>query len=201
MRCYAAFPGSTVTTVDALLRPRKQRGASQALFVRSRRRLSITAAVCLGSWAIFVKPLLRKNLVRARCHSGVGWTSSSRGFSRLSSVDIFSHLEEGSRGPAWWRRIGRAPGGTGRLAFTELATTPSAAFHHALCGPLRGVHFLDRLEQKRGPPVPATGTLLACSRLPRQVALLKATAQCEWRRHDGEPRVQADRGSLIAGQY
>ena len=68
------------------------------------RRLSIICAICSCSWAIFVKPLLRNRLALARCHSGVSRKSSSRGFSGLSSVDIFC-LERGGTGD------GAAPGG------------------------------------------------------------------------------------------
>jgi hypothetical protein len=141
----------------------------------------------LGSWPIFVKPLLRKNLARARCHSGVGWTSSSRGFSRLSSRSTSSPKKA---------RAGQPGGGElgGPPAARDGLRSPSLPPPHQplLCGPLR-------VGTKERAPARVTGTLLACSRLARQVALLKATAQCEWSGHDGEPRVQADRGSLIAG--
>jgi hypothetical protein len=67
------------------------RGSS---YFASRRRRSIVCAICSCCSAIFVKPFSRSCFAQARCHSGVTWASSSRGFLGSSSIDIFCAHED-----------------------------------------------------------------------------------------------------------
>jgi hypothetical protein len=91
--------------------PANRAGRAKRYFVCCCRRRSIVSAVCSCSSAILVKPLLRKRLARARCHSGVSRKSSSRGFTGLSSVDIVCRLEGGRTPTKLPTKSG--PGGAG----------------------------------------------------------------------------------------